>query len=170
MAVRAGLTILATSNTAQGITSLGPCVFRDSLAEEQVVPEAVAKAISRWKVKTAALIYGDDDQFTKSDYDIFKSALDAQHIAIVAFLTPTNHGLIPATVDAPEYRANARYLTRLLEGRGVRVLDFDAAIPSADFIDNDHLTAAGQEKLASLFRRSDLAGLAAERFTRQDLR
>jgi len=83
VAVRAGLTILATSNTAQGITSLGPCVFRDSLAEEQVVPEAVAKAISRWKVKTAALIYGDDDQFTKSDYDIFKSALDAQHIAIV---------------------------------------------------------------------------------------
>jgi hypothetical protein len=96
--------------------------------------------------------------------------LRAQHIAIAAFLTPTNHGLIPATVDAPEYRANARYLTRLLEGRGVRVLDFDAAIPSADFIDNDHLTAAGQEKLASLFRRSDLAGLAAERFTRQDLR
>jgi branched-chain amino acid transport system substrate-binding protein len=83
IAVRAGLTILATSNTAQGITSLGPCVFRNSLAEEQVVPEAVAKAVARWKIKTAALIYGDDDQFTKSDFAIFKSALDARHVAIV---------------------------------------------------------------------------------------
>jgi branched-chain amino acid transport system substrate-binding protein len=83
IAVRAGLTILATSNTAQGITSMGPCVFRDSLAEEQVVPEAVSKAVARWKVKTAAVIYGDDDQFTKSDYDIFKNALDAHHVPIV---------------------------------------------------------------------------------------
>jgi branched-chain amino acid transport system substrate-binding protein len=83
VAVRAGLTILATSNTAQGITSLGPCVFRDSLAEEQVVPEAVAKVVARWKVKTAAIIYGDDDQFTKSDFDIFKAALDARHVTIV---------------------------------------------------------------------------------------
>ena len=83
LAVRAGLTILATSNTAEGITTLGPCVFRNSLAEGQVVPEAVGKAVPRWKVKTAAIIYGDDDQFTKSDFDIFKAALDAQHVAIV---------------------------------------------------------------------------------------
>jgi len=83
IAVRAGLTILATSNTAQGITSLGPCVFRNSLAEEQVVPEALGKAIARWKVKTAAVIYGDDDQFTKSDYDIFNAALQAHHIGVV---------------------------------------------------------------------------------------
>jgi branched-chain amino acid transport system substrate-binding protein len=83
IAVRAGLTILATSNTAQGITTLGPCVFRNSLAEEQVVPEAVARAVARWKVKTAAVIYGDDDQFTKSDFDIFKAALDAHGVTIV---------------------------------------------------------------------------------------
>ena len=83
LAVRAGLTILATSHTAEGITTLGPCVFRNSLAEGQVVPEAVGKAVPRWKVKPAAIIYGDDDQFTKSDFDIFKAALDAQHVAIV---------------------------------------------------------------------------------------
>ena len=43
----------------------GPCVFRDSLAEEQVVPEAVAKIASVWRPKTAAIVYGDDNQFTK---------------------------------------------------------------------------------------------------------
>ncbi len=83
IAVKAGLTILATSNTAQGITAQGPCVFRDSLAEEQVVPEAVAKAVNRWHPKTAAIVYGDDNQFTKTDFDIFKAALEKRHVAIV---------------------------------------------------------------------------------------
>ena len=83
IAVRANLTVLATSNTAQGITAQGPCVFRDSLAEEQVVPEAVAKAARAWHPKTAAIIYGDDNQFTKTDFDIFKAALEREHIALV---------------------------------------------------------------------------------------
>jgi branched-chain amino acid transport system substrate-binding protein len=83
IAVAAGLTILATSNTAEGITTLGPCVFRDSLAEQQVVPEAVAKVAAKWKPKTAAIIYGDDNQFTKTDYDIFNKALAAAHITVV---------------------------------------------------------------------------------------
>jgi len=83
IAVKAGLTILAISNTAQGITTMGPCVYRDALAEEQVVPEAVARAKKPWNVKTAAIIYGDDDQFTKTDYEIFRDALDKAGIAVV---------------------------------------------------------------------------------------
>jgi branched-chain amino acid transport system substrate-binding protein len=83
VAVKAGLTILATSNTAQGITTMGPCVFRDALSEDQVVPEAVARVVRTWHVKTAAIIYGDDDQFTKTDYEIFKDALDRAHVEIV---------------------------------------------------------------------------------------
>ncbi len=83
IAVKASLTILATSNTAQGITSMGPCVFRNALAEEQVVPEAVAKAVRKWKPKTAAIIYGDDDQFTKTDFDLFKSALEKERVTLV---------------------------------------------------------------------------------------
>jgi len=83
VAVKAALTVLATSNTAQGITAQGPCVFRDSLAEEQVVPEAVGKAARAWHPKTAAIIYGDDNQFTKTDYEIFKTALEKHHIALI---------------------------------------------------------------------------------------
>jgi branched-chain amino acid transport system substrate-binding protein len=83
IAVKAGLTILATSNTAQGITSMGPCVFRDALAEEQVVPDAVGAIVAKWKPKTAAIIYGDDDQFTKTDYDIFNAALAKRGITVV---------------------------------------------------------------------------------------
>jgi branched-chain amino acid transport system substrate-binding protein len=83
IAVRAGLTILATSNTAQGITAMGPCVFRDSLAEEQVVPDAVARVAAKWKPKTAAIIYADDNQFTKTDFDIFRVALQSRNVEIV---------------------------------------------------------------------------------------
>ena len=83
IAVKAGLPILAISNTAQGITTMGPCVYRDSLAEEQVVPEAVARAKKNWNVKTAAIVYGDDDQFTKTDYLIFKDALDKAGITVL---------------------------------------------------------------------------------------
>jgi branched-chain amino acid transport system substrate-binding protein len=83
IAVKANLTILATSNTAQGITSMGPCVFRDALAEEQVVPEAVDRASAKWRPKTAAIVYGDDNQFTKTDYEIFKAALEKHHVEIV---------------------------------------------------------------------------------------
>ncbi len=78
--------------------------------------------------------------------------LRAQNIPVVAFMTPTNHGLIPKTVGDPAYQGNKAYLTKLLERHGVRVLDLDAALPSADFIDNDHLTAEGQRKLASLLQ------------------
>ncbi len=83
IAVKANLTILATSNTAQGITAQGPCVFRDSLAEEQVVPEAIAKVVNKWHPKTAAIIYADDNQFTKTDFEIFKSELERRHINVV---------------------------------------------------------------------------------------
>jgi branched-chain amino acid transport system substrate-binding protein len=83
IAVKAGLPILAISNTAQGITAMGPCVYRDSLAEEQVVPEAVARAEKAWNVKTAAIIYGDDNQFTKTDYLIFKDAFERAGITVV---------------------------------------------------------------------------------------
>ncbi|GAC1302320.1 MAG: ABC transporter substrate-binding protein [Vulcanimicrobiaceae bacterium] len=83
IAVRANLTVLATSNTAQGITAQGPCVFRDSLAEEQVVPEAIAKVTNRWHPKTAAIVYGDDNQFTKTDFEIFKASLERHHVTVV---------------------------------------------------------------------------------------
>jgi hypothetical protein len=70
-------------------------------------------------------------------------------ISVVAFMTPTNHQLLHEYIDIPEYRANGTFLKRLLEGRGVRVLDLDATFPASAFLDNDHLTAAGQQRLAT---------------------
>jgi branched-chain amino acid transport system substrate-binding protein len=89
IAVKANVPVLATSNTAKGITGIGPCVFRDALSEDQVVPQTLARAMAHWHPKTAAIIYGDDDQFTKTDYEIFKSGLERLNITIVE--TQTYH-------------------------------------------------------------------------------
>jgi branched-chain amino acid transport system substrate-binding protein len=83
IAVKAGGTILATSNTANGITAMGPCVFRNSLSEDQVVPVTVFRTAAKWHPKTAAIIYADDNQFTKTDYEIFKRGLGRENITIV---------------------------------------------------------------------------------------
>ena len=86
------------------------------------------------------------------------AALRAARIPVLAFLTPTNHRLMHEFIDVPEYRANLAYARRLCERGGARVLDLDAAFPAALFFDNDHLTAAGQQRLAAV-----LAGALAQR-------
>jgi hypothetical protein len=42
----------------------------------------------------------------------------------------------------------------MLERGGVRVIDLDRAFPATAFIDNDHLTAAGNVRLATLLART----------------
>ena len=80
--------------------------------------------------------------------------LRSEHIRALAILTPTNHALLHDYIDSPEYVANLRASRRALESRGVRVLDLDRAFPASEFIDNDHLTAAGNVRFAGLLREA----------------
>ncbi|TAM53294.1 MAG: ABC transporter substrate-binding protein [Burkholderiaceae bacterium] len=64
-----------TSNTADGITSIGDYVFRNSVTEADVLPETLRVAIKHAHIKKVAVMYGNDDVFTKSGYDNFKKAL-----------------------------------------------------------------------------------------------
>jgi len=65
-----------TSNTADGITSIGDYVFRNSVTEADVLPETLRVAIKHASIKKVAVLYGNDDVFTKSGYDNFKKALE----------------------------------------------------------------------------------------------
>jgi len=76
--------------------------------------------------------------------------LRAAHVPVVAFMTPTNHALLHEYIDAPQYRANVRYLVALARRDGARVYDWDDAFPGRLFFDNAHLTAEGQRRLAAL--------------------
>ncbi len=75
--------ILGTSTTASGITEIGPYVFRNALPESDVIPVTLNKAISRG-VKTIALMYANDDAFSKSGYDVMKAAAQKAGLKIVA--------------------------------------------------------------------------------------
>jgi branched-chain amino acid transport system substrate-binding protein len=68
--------IVGTSTTANGITAIGPYVFRTSLPEADVVPVTLKTAQQKLGIKKVAVMYGNDDAFTKSGYDVMKGALE----------------------------------------------------------------------------------------------
>ncbi len=75
--------IVGTSTTANGITDIGPYVFRTSLPESDVVPVTFKRAQSRG-IKTIALLYAADDAFSKSGFDVMKAAAEKLGLNIVA--------------------------------------------------------------------------------------
>jgi branched-chain amino acid transport system substrate-binding protein len=83
IAARANFPVMGTSTTAEGIPAIGTSIYRNSLAESQVIPTTVARTLAKWKYKTAAIIYGDDNAFTKTDYDVFKRELEKAGVTIV---------------------------------------------------------------------------------------
>ena len=71
-----------TSNTADGITSIGDFVFRNSVTEADVLPVTIKTAVKKTGIKKVAVLYGNDDVFTKSGYDNFKKALEDLKIPV----------------------------------------------------------------------------------------
>ncbi len=82
IAQAAKVVVFGTSNTADGITSIGDHIFRNSVTEADVLPVTLSTAAKKLGIKKVAVLYGNDDVFTKSGYDNFKKALDAQKIAV----------------------------------------------------------------------------------------
>ena len=82
VAQQASVPVLGVSNTAGGITDIGDYIYRDSLTEAQVIPQTVKAVKERANVKTAALLYGNDDAFTQAGFDVFKQALQDSGVQI----------------------------------------------------------------------------------------
>ena len=82
IAQAAKVVVFGTSNTADGITSIGDHVFRNSVTEADVLPVTLSTAVKKLGIKKVAVLYGNDDVFTKSGYDNFKKALEAQKISV----------------------------------------------------------------------------------------
>jgi len=80
--------VLAVSNTsANGITDIGNYIWRDSLTEGQVIPGAFKKAQEKLHFKTASVLYGNDDVFTKSGYDVMQKTLAELQTSVLATQT-----------------------------------------------------------------------------------
>lgn len=82
VAQSAKIVVFGTSNTADGITSIGNYVFRNSVTEADILPVTLKVASQKTGLKKVAVLYGNDDIFTKSGYDNFAKALQALKIAV----------------------------------------------------------------------------------------
>jgi branched-chain amino acid transport system substrate-binding protein len=88
LAQQAHVPVLAISNTAAtGITDIGNYIWRDSLTEAQVIPGAFKKAKEKLGFKTAGVLYGNDDVFTKAGYDVMQKALADLGVKVVGTQT-----------------------------------------------------------------------------------
>jgi branched-chain amino acid transport system substrate-binding protein len=83
IAARANFPAMGTSTTAEGVTALGSTIYRDALSESQVIPTTIDRTKKAWHYKTVAVIYGDDNAFTKTDGDLFDKDLKAAGITVV---------------------------------------------------------------------------------------
>jgi branched-chain amino acid transport system substrate-binding protein len=68
IAQEAGVPVLGISNTAAGITEIGDYVFRDSLTEQAVIPQTIAKS-------------------TEAGYEAFAAALEDEGVTVTDTLT-----------------------------------------------------------------------------------
>lgn len=83
LAQQAKVPVLGVSNTAAGITDIGDYVFRDSLSEPQVIPNTIKVSKAKLGYQKVALMYANDDAFSKSGYDAFKKALGDNGVQIL---------------------------------------------------------------------------------------
>lgn len=82
VAQSAKVVVFGTSNTADGITSIGNYVFRNSVTEADILPVTLKVASQKTGLKKVAVLYGNDDIFTKSGYDNFVKALKALKLPV----------------------------------------------------------------------------------------
>lgn len=78
-----GVPIMGTSTTAKGIPQIGKFVFRNSMPESQAIPASVGQAVKKYNLRKVALLYGNDDAFTKSGFDTMKEVAEKLKLNIV---------------------------------------------------------------------------------------
>ena len=144
--------------------------LRDALFGAADAARAVQAALERvdgTAARAAAAHRPSPDRF-EGTYDL--SPLDAGNVSVFflrralaearatgapvyAVLTPTNHALLHDFIDVPEYGVQLAYVRALVRASGAHVLDYDGVFSQDAFIDNDHLTAAGNARLARRLAR-----------------
>ena len=87
VADRARTTIMGISTTAVGIGEIGDYVFRNSLPEEGVIPTTIRVSKEKLGYRTAALLYSNNNDFTKSAAETFERELRANGVELVAIET-----------------------------------------------------------------------------------
>ena len=75
--------VIATSNTAAGITAMGSYIFRMSLGEADVIPLTMTTAERHLHFKKVAILYGNDNAFTIGDDKVFVAVAKTMGLRVV---------------------------------------------------------------------------------------
>jgi branched-chain amino acid transport system substrate-binding protein len=84
VAQKAGVPVLGTSTTAIGITAMGDYIFRDSLPQAAVIPGTLAGVVAKYHPQKAAILFQADQEYSKSESEVFKAALAKLNVQLVA--------------------------------------------------------------------------------------
>ncbi|MGE3271255.1 MAG: ABC transporter substrate-binding protein, partial [Chloroflexota bacterium] len=156
--------VMATSNTANGILEIGDFIFRDSLPESVVVPNTVKVTSEALKYKKVAVMYGEDDAFTKSGYDVFKQALAELKIETVTTETfkKGDTDFSAQLTKIKSLNPEAIILSALAEeAAGIMVQGRQLGIPATvRFIGGNGLNSAQLAKLAGPAAEGAISGAA----------
>jgi branched-chain amino acid transport system substrate-binding protein len=84
IAERAGVPVLAPSNTAQGIPQIGKYIARVSAPVKIVAPNALDRALKiNPKIKKVAVFYAQNDAYSKSETEVFQEAVKTAKLDLV---------------------------------------------------------------------------------------
>lgn len=87
IAQQAGVPILGTSTTAEGITDIGNFIFRNAVPESISIPFATKKAHDLLGFKTAAIMYSNNNDMEVSVFNTYKKTLEDLGVTVVGVET-----------------------------------------------------------------------------------
>jgi len=84
LAQAAGMPVLAVTNAAVGVPSIGSYIFRVSMSDSTLIPLTLRTAQSKLHLKSVAIIYGKDNAYTLSAGTLFASNATKLGLKVVA--------------------------------------------------------------------------------------
>ena len=72
---QAGVPVMGTSTTAEGVTDIGDYVFRNALPESLAIPFAVKKAKEKFGLKKVVIMYSNNNDWAVSGFKTFEKSL-----------------------------------------------------------------------------------------------
>jgi branched-chain amino acid transport system substrate-binding protein len=152
IAQEAGVPVLGISNTAAGITDIGDYIFRDSLTEQAVIPQTIAKATEEYGLEKVVVLYSNDDAFTESGYEAFAAALEDEGVDVAEEITfsKSDTDFRALLTQAQESEPDALVVSALIEAAiplvtQARELGIDVPIIGGNGFNNPRLMADAGE-------------------------
>ena len=148
IAQEAGVPVLGISNTAAGVTEIGDYIHRNSLTEQAVIPQTIAKATEQYGLEKVVVMYSNDDAFTESGFEAFSGALEDEGVEVAEEITfsKADTDFRALLTQAKESEPDALVVSALIEAAiplvtQARELGIDVPIIGGNGFNNPRLMA-----------------------------